>query len=154
MCIRDSFGGALLLQWGTGGCWRLLDNRPLRWLGQRSYSIYLVHLVIVVELAPRFLRALDDNYKEAFLAVFAVSMVASVALGEILFRLVEAPFMNLKRGGWRSSERAAVFRRAAWWLPSRVLGQRRVTARADGQVGEQGADAQEPSGVPAARSSS
>ena len=148
------FGGALLLQWGTAGCWRLLDNRPLAWLGQRSYSIYLVHLVIVVELAPRFLRAFDDHYKQAFLALFAVSLLASVALGEILFRLVEAPFMNLKKGGWRSSERAAVFRRAAWWLPSRVLDRRRVTARAASQVAEQGADAQEPSGVPAARSSS
>ena len=48
--VNVFLGGALLLQWGTGGCWRVLDNRLLRWLGQRSYSIYMVHLVIVVVL--------------------------------------------------------------------------------------------------------
>jgi peptidoglycan/LPS O-acetylase OafA/YrhL len=126
--LAGVFGGALLLQWGTGGCWRLLDNRILRWLGQRSYSIYLVHLVIVVELAPRFLRAFDDNYERAFLALTAVSVASSVLLGELLFRLVEAPFMNLKTKGFRSPERTAAWRRAAWWLPSKALGRLSVTA--------------------------
>ena len=119
--ISGVIGGPLLLQWGTGGCWRLLDNRPLAWLGQRSYSIYLVHLAIVVELAPRIARELDYNYKQTYVALLAASIAGSVLLGEVTFRLVEAPFMNLKISGWRSSERAAVFRRAAWWLPSRAL---------------------------------
>ena len=111
-------GGSLLLQWGTGGCWRLLDNRPLRWLGQRSYSIYIVHLAIVVELAPRLERALDYNYKQTFIVLEVASIGASVLLGMVVFRLVEAPFMSLKTFGWRSSERAAVWRRAALWIPS------------------------------------
>ena len=126
--LAGVFGGALLLQWGTGRCWRLLDNRPLRWLGTRSYSIYLVHLVIVVELSPPFLRAFDDNYKQTFVALWVASLASSVLLGEILFRAVEAPFMNLKTSGWRSSERTALFRRAAWWLPSKALGRLSATA--------------------------
>ena len=119
--VGGLLGAALLLQWGTGGCWRLLDNRLLRWLGQRSYSIYMVHLVIILELAPRFANAFDDNYKQVFVALLATSIAASVLLGDVTFRLVEAPFMNLKTWSWRSSERKAVFRRAAWWLPSRVV---------------------------------
>ena len=119
--VGGLLGAALFLQWGTGGCWRLLDNRLLRWLGQRSYSIYMVHLVIIVELAPRFANAFDDNYKQVFVALLATSIAASVLLGDVTFRLVEAPFMNLKTWSWRSSERKAVFRRAAWWLPSRAV---------------------------------
>jgi peptidoglycan/LPS O-acetylase OafA/YrhL len=119
--ISGFIGGLLLLQWATGSCWRLLNNGLLRWLGQRSYSIYLVHLAIVAELAPRIARELDYNYKQTYVALLAASIAGSVLLGEVTFRLVEAPFMNLKISGWRSSERAAVFRRAAWWLPSRAI---------------------------------
>ena len=53
--------------------------------------------------------------------VYAMAIAASVLLGDVTFRLVEAPFMNLKTWSWRSAERKAVFRRAAWWLPSRVV---------------------------------
>jgi peptidoglycan/LPS O-acetylase OafA/YrhL len=119
--VAGLLAGCLLLQWGTGGCWRLLDNRVFRWIGQRSYSIYLVHLAIVVELAPRVDRAFGGNYRQAFLALNVASIVASIGLGYVVFRLVEAPFMNLKRGSWRSSQRTALFRRAAWWLPSRAI---------------------------------
>jgi peptidoglycan/LPS O-acetylase OafA/YrhL len=150
--ISGVLGASLLLQWGTGGCWRLLDNRVFRWLGQRSYSIYMVHLAIVVELAPRLARALGDNYKQTFVALVAASILASVVLGEVVFRLVEAPFMNLKTSGWRSSGRAAVFRRAAWWLPSRAL--ERMRGRRPVAEGAQAAESVPESAVGAEPSAS
>ncbi|MGH2952241.1 MAG: acyltransferase family protein, partial [Solirubrobacterales bacterium] len=42
LCTACLVGAPLVLQWGTGGCWRVLDNRFLSWFGARSYSIYLM----------------------------------------------------------------------------------------------------------------
>jgi len=46
-------GAALALQWATGRCWRALCSRPLRWLGVRSYGIYLIHLGLIGHLLAR-----------------------------------------------------------------------------------------------------
>ena len=49
LLLTAVLGSPLLLQWWTGGCWRLLDNRVFRWVGQRSYSIYLVHALVLAD---------------------------------------------------------------------------------------------------------
>jgi peptidoglycan/LPS O-acetylase OafA/YrhL len=68
-------------------------NRPMRWLGERSYSIFLLHLVILQ-------GAMDLLGYRVFTgsatAVFTVTMAGSVLLSAFTFRFVERPAMALR----------------------------------------------------------
>ena len=87
--------GPLLTQWATGGCWRLLDNGALRWLGKRSYSFYLVHLAVLWWLA-RELAARGLGYKEVLVTLVPLGIALSAALAVVLYRFVERPFLDRK----------------------------------------------------------
>lgn len=67
-----------------------LARRPLVWLGVRSYSIYLLHAV-VLELVWR--AGVDELGGEtlALVAMCLLGFVASIGVGHLLFRSVEAP---------------------------------------------------------------
>ena len=68
-------------------------NRPMRWLGERSYSIFLLHLVIL-EGAMNLLGY--RVFTGSATAVFTVTMAGSVVLAAVTFRLVEQPAMALR----------------------------------------------------------
>jgi peptidoglycan/LPS O-acetylase OafA/YrhL len=89
--------GPLLYEWAGGGSWRLLDNRPLNWLGTRSYSFYLVHVLWINQLASTTLNV-GDGYKLALLLIYPVALIGSLTSAEILFRLVERPLMRGRSG--------------------------------------------------------
>lgn len=61
---------------------------PLRWLGSRSFSLYLVHEPIVVSVA------LSLNTSNPFL-VLALSVPLSLLVAEAFFRVVERPSHKL-----------------------------------------------------------
>jgi peptidoglycan/LPS O-acetylase OafA/YrhL len=83
------FGFLLLLSRETGLAALLYGNKPMQWIGQRSYSIYLVHWPIIVLF--KFVTDFQlSNGDRALL--FVLSIIAAVALHE----LVEKPFR--KRG--------------------------------------------------------
>ena len=42
------FLGGLVVTLSSGA----LDNRPLRWIGERSYSLFLVHSLVIAALTP------------------------------------------------------------------------------------------------------
>ena len=86
----------LTLQWSTGGCWRVFDNRPIRWIGERSYSIFLIHLAVIVELLP----IIDgvDGYKKATLLLFVATLAVSLPLGALTYRFIEVPARKRLRG--------------------------------------------------------
>lgn len=68
---------------------RLLDARPLRWIGQRSYAIYLWHwpvLLIAVELLP---RRPPGSTTDAVTALVVIA--ATLGLSEISLRWIETP---------------------------------------------------------------
>lgn len=65
----------------------LFGNRPAIWVGQRSYSIYLVHWPIIV-----FWTAASFSGWDAKLAVGSIA--ASVVAGAAMYTLVEKPFRS------------------------------------------------------------
>ena len=61
----------------------------MRWLGQRSYALYLCHYVVFVSF-QRHLGSLGPWWRAT------LAPVAALAIAELSFRLVEAPSLKLK----------------------------------------------------------
>jgi peptidoglycan/LPS O-acetylase OafA/YrhL len=87
-------GAALALQWATGRCWRALDSRPLRWLGVRSYGIYLIHLGLIGHLLARLGGHAPGV---TFLLLVGATALLSAAFADLLWRFVERPALRLRR---------------------------------------------------------
>jgi len=85
-------GGVGLIAWAVtrGMESRILTTRPLRHLGRLSYGLYLWHVPIFNELDPYV-------YGHNVLVRVVVSFVPSYAAAWLSFRLVETPFLRLKR---------------------------------------------------------
>lgn len=71
---------------------RLLDIRPVRYLGILSYGIYLWHLPVVERLAPQFPKDWGGNHRYA--ATLVLAGLIAVVLAEISFRFVESRFLG------------------------------------------------------------
>jgi len=87
-------GAPVLLQRGGGGCWRWLDNRPLRWLGARSYGFYLYQLgvlTVVSQHAPE-----PGLYRRTFVFLLVVGIPVILVLATVSWRLVERPALRFK----------------------------------------------------------
>jgi len=91
--VGCAVGGPLLRQWATGDAWRVLDNRILRWFGERSYSFYLYHLLLVVALAPVAAR-MGGGYYRALAALIVLAGTANAIAAAISYRFVERPFLR------------------------------------------------------------
>lgn len=72
---------------------QVLAHGTLRWLGEISYSIFLVHL-LVLDLTFRFFGW--PLFTGSFLGVFATVLPVSAALAALLYRFVELPAMRLR----------------------------------------------------------
>jgi peptidoglycan/LPS O-acetylase OafA/YrhL len=83
----------------------LLARRPLRWLGTRSYSVYLWHWPVIV------LTAAGSSLAIGGMPALVVRLVLIGVLAEASYRWVETP--------WRT-------RRAQRWLRQRLAGPPRV----------------------------
>ncbi|HUO94445.1 MAG TPA: acyltransferase [Rhizomicrobium sp.] len=64
---------------------RLLDVAPLRWLGKISYSLYLIHFVVLFALLYAF------RPEVTLLRTLIAVPVLSIAAAALLYHLVEAP---------------------------------------------------------------
>ncbi|HUJ66757.1 MAG TPA: acyltransferase, partial [Acidimicrobiales bacterium] len=104
-------GGMVLLSAATAlvvvavvrpGSWlgRLLGMRPLRWIGVRSYGIYLWHFPVIVLTAAALPGGFD-------LPRATLQVAATVALAALSWRFVEEPIL---RGG-----RLPAFSPAKWY---------------------------------------
>ena len=90
---------------------RALDVQPLKWIGQRSYGIYLWHwpvFVLVVGAAP-----VGDTAPETPWIVGGVALAITLLASALSYAFVEAP---IRRQGFRTSARVFVlqWRRDRW----------------------------------------
>ena len=76
---------------------RLLGWAPLRWIGTRSYSIYLWHWPVIIATGGAAAAV------RLGLPLLLIRVGLSIALAEITFRLVEDP---IRRGYWQLRLRA------------------------------------------------
>ena len=89
-------GACLLIAAATSSGWRAPSVlRPVLWLGQRSYEVYLSHMFIVIGLFALYIR-LGTPVKAAPL-VFAATIVVAGALGDLLARLYSEPLNRIIR---------------------------------------------------------
>ncbi|HEY6779995.1 MAG TPA: acyltransferase [Thermoleophilaceae bacterium] len=94
----------LVLQWSGRPCWRWLDNRPLHWVGVRSYSLYLVHLAVLEELREPVFDVASGW--PAFGLLLLLGLPLSLLLSHLMYELVERPFLQ-RRLPWRRPAREA-----------------------------------------------
>ena len=71
----------------------VLGNRRLRWLGRRSYGIYLWHWPAVALLRP----GIDVDWHPAVAG--AVSLAVALVLGAVSYGLIERPMLAASRTG-------------------------------------------------------
>lgn len=97
----------LLHQWSGRDPWRWFDLRALRWIGQRSLPLYLVHQAVALLLLAVVVPDAVTGGAGSVLLVCAAVVVLSVGLAVVLHRVVEEPGM---RAGARLGRRLAAVR--------------------------------------------
>ncbi len=112
---------------------RALDVQPLRWIGRRSYGIYLWHwpvFVLVLGALPA-----GDRSPATLWAAGGIALVLTLAAATLSYAFVEVP---IRRQGFRVSARVFVtqWRRDRWgvrrgaWLRASLVAVAAVTAGA------------------------
>ena len=91
---------ALLVLWQAAFPSRIMRTKALQWLGDRSYSIYLFHPIIIVLSLPLYsaighYTGLSGGY--FFLACAVWTFPILIAVAEISYRVVEVPGIRLGR---------------------------------------------------------
>ncbi len=93
LCTGLIVAGPLLWQWSGGRAWRALDNGVLRWIGERSYSLFLVHSLVLFGLAPHLVAG---GYKVTLVTLGCVGLACSLLAAAVLYRFVEQPALRRK----------------------------------------------------------
>jgi peptidoglycan/LPS O-acetylase OafA/YrhL/lysophospholipase L1-like esterase len=78
-----------------------LGRQPMRWIGERSYGLYLWHWPVYMITRPQLDTGITGN------ANLVLRLSITVALAELSFRYVEQPIRQGALGNWFKSLRAA-----------------------------------------------
>jgi peptidoglycan/LPS O-acetylase OafA/YrhL len=73
---------------------RLLAGRPIRWLGEISYGMFLYHLVVLSLVLRWTDHPTFDGH--GFLPVFVLTLILTVVVSALSYRLVERPALRQK----------------------------------------------------------
>jgi peptidoglycan/LPS O-acetylase OafA/YrhL len=87
--------GAWLREASGGEAWWLLRNQVSHWLGERSYSIYVLHFGVALWLVERI--AVDGHPRETLLRLAPLTLLVTLLLADLSWRFVERPFLRRKR---------------------------------------------------------
>ncbi|HET6595267.1 MAG TPA: acyltransferase family protein [Anaerolineales bacterium] len=90
---------------------RLLEMRVLRWVGSRSYSIYLWHWPVFMLTRPGFDVPLPT------LSLRIIQVAVTFLLAELSYRWIETPF---RQNGFRASLHSLRTTVGRWPLPQRL----------------------------------
>jgi peptidoglycan/LPS O-acetylase OafA/YrhL len=75
---------------------RALATRPMIWIGERAYAVYLVHLLCLIAALHAARQVIGGGLAQDVL-VFAVGLAASLVGADILRRTVELPMIRVGR---------------------------------------------------------
>lgn len=95
---------------------KLLGLKPLRWIGARSYGLYLWHVPVITLTTPQ----VDTDGVHVLRII--LQLLATVLLASLSFKYIEEP---IRHGGfrrWVAGIRTAVRRQARWrWMPATAV---------------------------------
>ncbi len=91
--IVITLGALGLIAFGIGSAplRSVLARRPVVWLGKVSYSVYLIHMVVILVVMRLWVGTVS------MWILFAVSIVLTLVAAELLHRWVEIPAIRLGR---------------------------------------------------------
>jgi peptidoglycan/LPS O-acetylase OafA/YrhL len=89
--------GALYLSTGRGV---IINNRPLQYLGKISYSMYLVHFIVLLYMQRYNFNDIVDDYSLKGLLLnlsyrYSMLLVITVFVSYFSYKFIEVPFQNL-----------------------------------------------------------
>jgi peptidoglycan/LPS O-acetylase OafA/YrhL len=90
-------GGALLREWTGAPGFGAFTHRVSAWFGERSYGIYLVHLLVL-----RHITSVIEEFANpwiGFMVVFVLLVALSSLAAAISWRFLEVPAMKLGKRG-------------------------------------------------------
>lgn len=90
---------------------KIMGCKPLRWIGVRSYSLYIWHYPVIILTSP------DGNVKHAGMAGVILQLTASMILSALSYKYIEEPWrhgkVRLHRHHHSSSARRRLIRPVA-----------------------------------------
>jgi peptidoglycan/LPS O-acetylase OafA/YrhL len=95
LCTGALIFGLVVLQLGTDRAPRLFGNRLMLWMGARSYSFYLVHIWILLEIDHAL--GAGESIPARVAIMVAVALPVTTAIAALSYRYVERPFLERKR---------------------------------------------------------
>lgn len=94
-----AIGGILIdCSSASGFARKALECKPLVWLGERSYSLYLLHVPLQALFVKIGINMFDLSQNERLVYMMTIGLSLLICLSYVFHRFVELPSMALSRG--------------------------------------------------------
>lgn len=92
--------------WAVGKCRpAFLESRVLIWIGEISFSLYILHFAVLSTLSLMAPRLAPLPWPVRFITIYAITIVVGSAAAATTYRFIEKPLIRLGRNIFRSTER-------------------------------------------------